>query len=322
MYAGPVSSPTKHVHQSLPREKEQERRPGRALGALSCRVQVSSFSPKELEGSVSFFPFSFSPQGSKPEQTWKEMQETPWPADYKPIHPEIFSFDENFLDNDLRETLRNLSKDKLKKLLEANIIGVFSLRCFTREFCQKFCQELDNLEKCQPKKMKSMNNMSKYGAQLNRLGFKVFLDNLLAKVINPLVSARTLNQKFFSFLMHFCVLIFFVNLSLRSVSLFQASIIYENEGGKDLKYQHSFTVNYSAGTDRKLISHVDDATVTFNVCLGKEFEGSSVYFVVRCTFFSSGLKWRLIVLGPTGNERQLVDENSKEHAWLCKCGRA
>lgn len=46
---------------------------------------------------------------------------------------------------------------------------------------------------------------------------------------------------------------------------------------------HSFTVEYQKGKDTKLGYHTDDSDITINLCLGKEFEGSGVYFRgIRC----------------------------------------
>jgi hypothetical protein len=66
-------------------------------------------------------------------------------------------------------------------------IGVIGLKVFKPDFCTKYCKEIDNWEAFNQKILKSPNSISKYGAQLNKMGFKSFLDDLMTKVIFPLV---------------------------------------------------------------------------------------------------------------------------------------
>jgi hypothetical protein len=135
------------------------------------------------------------------------------------------------------------------------IAGVFNFKAFKPDFCQKFAEEIDNWEDHNRKLLISPNSISRYGAQLNKMGFKELLDDIMTKIIHPLVH----NKVFYSFL--------------------QASVWFKDQGGDTIKYQHSFSTKYSATADRDLKSHTDDSTITFNVCLGKPgFEGSPVYF--------------------------------------------
>lgn len=57
-----------------------------------------------------------------------------------------------------------------------------------------------------------------------------------------------------------------------------ASILYPAEVDHCLDSHKSFTVKYSEGQDLDLAFHYDNAEVTLNVCLGKEFEDGSLYF--------------------------------------------
>jgi hypothetical protein len=45
-----------------------------------------------------------------------------------------------------------------------------------------------------------------------------------------------------------------------------------------LDSHHGFIVEYELGKDSKLDFHVDEADVTLNLCLGKEFKGGDLYF--------------------------------------------
>ncbi|KAJ9435594.1 putative PKHD-type hydroxylase [Diplonema papillatum] len=48
--------------------------------------------------------------------------------------------------------------------------------------------------------------------------------------------------------------------------------------GSDCDSHHTFNVRYRPDEDRGLDMHTDDSDVTFNVCLGKEFEGAGLQF--------------------------------------------
>ena len=50
------------------------------------------------------------------------------------------------------------------------------------------------------------------------------------------------------------------------------------EVGVQLDRHHSFIVAYQVDQDLGLDMHTDDSDVTFNVCLGKDFEGAGLQF--------------------------------------------
>lgn len=86
------------------------------------------------------------------------------------------------------------------------------------------------------------NSMNKYGLVLNEIGMEAMFDSLQA-------------------------------LLLRRV----AKVLFDVEGAQ-LDRHHSFVVQYSAGKDLGLDMHTDNSDVTFNVCLGREFEGAGLTF--------------------------------------------
>mmetsp|Transcript_68223 Transcript_68223/g.113408 ORF Transcript_68223/g.113408 Transcript_68223/m.113408 type:complete len:153 (+) Transcript_68223:33-491(+) len=58
---------------------------------------------------------------------------------------------------------------------------------------------------------------------------------------------------------------------------------YADVGGDQLLTHHAFIVSYALEKDLDLSFHVDSSDVTLNVCLGKAFEGGSLFFRgVRC----------------------------------------
>jgi hypothetical protein len=49
--------------------------------------------------------------------------------------------------------------------------------------------------------------------------------------------------------------------------------LYADYGGTSLDSHHTFIVRYKLNEDVSLDTHVDDADITLNVCLGKSFTG-------------------------------------------------
>lgn len=87
--------------------------------------------------------------------------------------------------------------------------------------------------------------MNRYGLILNDIGFLRTMDGLMRRAIQPLAAA------FYS----------------------------ERLGGEFIfESLHTFIVRYRMGEDLDLKTHADDSDMTFNVCLGKEFEGARLYF--------------------------------------------
>eukprot|EP01113_Clastostelium_recurvatum_P029626 TRINITY_DN3577_c0_g1_i3.p1 TRINITY_DN3577_c0_g1~~TRINITY_DN3577_c0_g1_i3.p1 ORF type:complete len:166 (-),score=46.23 TRINITY_DN3577_c0_g1_i3:2-499(-) len=85
--------------------------------------------------------------------------------------------------------------------------------------------------------------MNRYGLILDEIGFYPLFDKLREEYIVPL-----------------------------------SSTLYPQYGGASLDSHHAFIVQYKMAEDRKLDFHFDDAEVTINVCLGREFTGGSVWF--------------------------------------------
>jgi len=91
------------------------------------------------------------------------------------------------------------------------------------------------------------NSMNNYGAILDDFGFNDAMKGLLKKLMNPL-----------------------------------SKLCYTHIGDS-LDGPYGFIVSYELDKDIKLNFHVDDSEVTLNLCLGKKFEGGSLYFGgVRC----------------------------------------
>ncbi len=57
-----------------------------------------------------------------------------------------------------------------------------------------------------------------------------------------------------------------------------AKIFFPDWVGDELDSHRAFTVRYKLKEDRDLFTHFDNAEITLNVCLGKHFSGSELYF--------------------------------------------
>jgi len=84
-----------------------------------------------------------------------------------------------------------------------------------------------------------------YGIILNQFGFNEILNEIILNIIEPI-----------------------------SKYLFPNHIKSEDS----FKSNHSFLIKYKIGEDISLKEHIDQSDITLNVCLGKEFKGSEVYF--------------------------------------------
>ena len=93
------------------------------------------------------------------------------------------------------------------------------------------------------------NSMHHYGIETHPLGLNRVLDDVVARVADPLAKA------------------------------FFPEIV-----DSGLTSQHSFFVTYGQSHNHSLGFHADDSEVTFNFCLGGDFIGSDLYFQGRRCF--------------------------------------
>ncbi|CAG2173196.1 unnamed protein product, partial [Oppiella nova] len=173
-------------------------------------------------------------------------------ADYTPRHPEVYHLDDKYLRNQFRDVVDRCKRgDTLSQVLPfVDVIDaqkrVYKLEVFTEEFCRKLVEEVDHFNASSVPKGRP-NTMNNYGILLNELGFDDhFLTPLREHYLNPM--ARVLFPD------------------------------WVGGGAGGLDSHRAFTIKYSASADAELFTHFDNSEVTLNVCLGKEFAGSEVYF--------------------------------------------
>ena len=124
--------------------------------------------------------------------------------------------------------------------------GVYAFDLFAPEFVAALLGEVDAFyaSKLPAARPNSMNN---YGVIVNDVGLEPFVKALQDKVCGPLAQA-----------------------------LFKTHP--HGHPAADFDSTHSFIVKYRGDEDPHLDVHTDDSDVTFNVCLGRDFEGCGLVF--------------------------------------------
>jgi hypothetical protein len=139
---------------------------------------------------------------------------------------------------------------RLRELLKEVSPGVFVFEFLPPSFCDQLLEEIDHFEafcKKTGEVVHRPNSMNNYGAILDDFGFERCLEQLVSQVLNVLSS-------------------------------FAYPYI-----GATLDHHHGFVVAYEMGKDVNLDMHVDDADITLNICLGKQFtKGDLLFAGVRC----------------------------------------
>ncbi|NWT78470.1 OGFD2 protein, partial [Lanius ludovicianus] len=168
---------------------------------------------------------------------------------YKPKHPEVYTLQDSFLAPEFLEIVRFCTSPgaDLQGLLcyleSFSDKKIYRLPVFTEEFCQVFVDELENFEQSDMPKGRP-NTMNNYGVLLNELGMdEPFLTPLRERFLRPITA-----------------------------------LLYPELGGACLDSHKAFVVKYSLHEDLDLSSHYDNAEVTLNVSLGKEFTEGNLYF--------------------------------------------
>jgi len=141
------------------------------------------------------------------------------------------------------EFLKHFRENSLKDLAKEIHPEVFTFPIFSNKLCSAIEKEMFNYQDS-GLPVKRPNSMNNYGLILNSIGLepsiKWLQENYLLPVAKGLFRNRAITSRFDS--------------------------------------HHSFIVHYQPGKDLGLDMHTDDSDITFNVCLGKEFEGAALNF--------------------------------------------
>ena len=119
--------------------------------------------------------------------------------------------------------------------------GVWSFPMLSIECCNDLLAEIDSYS-ASGLPASRPNSMNQYGLILNEIGMEPLFDALVSSMLAPI-----------------------------------SRHLFPLEGGS-LDKHHSFVVQYESGKDLGLDMHTDNSDVTFNVCLGREFDGAGLTF--------------------------------------------
>ncbi|XP_051954054.1 2-oxoglutarate and iron-dependent oxygenase domain-containing protein 2 isoform X1 [Xyrauchen texanus] len=168
---------------------------------------------------------------------------------YKPLHQHVYHLQESFLAPELLQIVKYVGSSEANMEGLMNLIqteaapGVYRFPVFTKEFCKDLIEELEHFEQSEAPKGRP-NTMNNYGILLNELGFdESFITPLRELYLHPLTA-----------------------------------LLYSDCGGSSLDSQKAFVVKYAMGEDLDLSYHYDNAEVTLNVSLGKEFMEGNLFF--------------------------------------------
>ncbi|XP_038619728.1 2-oxoglutarate and iron-dependent oxygenase domain-containing protein 2 isoform X2 [Tachyglossus aculeatus] len=168
---------------------------------------------------------------------------------YRPAHPELYVLQERFLAPEFLATVRYCRSPgaNLPGLLQhidsLSEKRIYRLPVFTAAFCRAFVEELEHFEQSDMPKGRP-NTMNNYGVLMHELGLDTSLVTpLREQYLQPLTA-----------------------------------LLYPDCGGHQLDSHRAFVVKYSLQEDRDLSWHYDNAEVTLNVSLGKDFSQGNLNF--------------------------------------------
>jgi len=167
---------------------------------------------------------------------------------YKPLHPHLWNIDDSLFESSFLDAIHKYQaskdlKDITSILKKETKTEIYSFRIFTDKFCKELLEEVDHFEGSGLPAVRP-NSMNNYGVILDELGMTTFFSQLREKYILPLASA-----------------------------------LYPKHGGEELDHHHAFIVQYKLTEDKDLGFHYDESEVTLNVCLGRKFKGSQLFFM-------------------------------------------
>ncbi|CAB1450017.1 unnamed protein product [Pleuronectes platessa] len=168
---------------------------------------------------------------------------------YQPLHPHVYQLRESYLTRRFKQIVEycrssGASEQGLLDVLDGEAAPrVYRFQVFEKSFCEELVEELEHFEQSTAPKGRP-NTMNHYGILLNELGFdENFFTPLREQYLHPLTS-----------------------------------LLYPDCGGRCLDSHKAFVVKYDMNEDLDLSYHYDNAEVTLNVSLGKDFTEGNLYF--------------------------------------------
>lgn len=173
-------------------------------------------------------------------------------SNYQPLHAELYKMNPtNFFVPSFITAMNENTEESFRNIMTEPSPGIFTFEMLQPRFCELLLAEVENFERwVHETKFRIMrpNTMNKFGAVLDDFGLESMLEKLMEDFIRPM-----------------------------------SRVFFPEVGGSTLDAHHGFVVEYGKLRDTDLSFHVDDAEVTLNVCLGKQFSGGELYFRgIRC----------------------------------------
>ncbi|XP_055833562.1 2-oxoglutarate and iron-dependent oxygenase domain-containing protein CP2-like [Solanum dulcamara] len=173
-------------------------------------------------------------------------------SNYQPLHRVLYTMHAtNFFVPAFIKAISENSVESFRNIMFEPSPGVLTFEMLQPRFCEMMLEEVENFEKwIRETKFRIMrpNTMNKFGAVLDDFGLQTMLQKFMEDFILPI-----------------------------------SKVLFTEVGGSTLDSHHGFIVEYGTDRDVDLGFHVDDAEVTLNVCLGKQFAGGELFFRgVRC----------------------------------------
>uniref|UniRef100_UPI0037E91318 2-oxoglutarate and iron-dependent oxygenase domain-containing protein 2 isoform X2 n=1 Tax=Semicossyphus pulcher TaxID=241346 RepID=UPI0037E91318 len=168
--------------------------------------------------------------------------------EYQPLHPHVYHLQESYLAPKFRQIVehcrsRDISEERLLDVVVEEAARVYRFPVFEKSFCEQLLEELEHFEQSSAPKGRP-NTMNQYGILLNEMGFdEGFITPFREHYLQPL-----------------------------------ASLLFPDCGGSCLDSHKAFVVKYDLNEDLDLSYHYDNAEVTLNVSLGKDFTEGNLYF--------------------------------------------
>ncbi|MED6156010.1 2-oxoglutarate and iron-dependent oxygenase domain-containing protein cp2 [Stylosanthes scabra] len=173
-------------------------------------------------------------------------------SNYQPLNKELYAMNPTaFFVPAFLKAISDNNENSFRSIVSEPFPGIFTFDMLQPHFCELLLSEVESFERWALKTKFQIirpNTLNKYGAVLDDFGLQAMLAKLMENFISPLSK------------------VFFAEL-----------------GGSTLDSHHGFIVEYGKDRDIDLGFHVDDAEVTLNVCLGKQFCGGELFFRgMRC----------------------------------------
>jgi len=139
--------------------------------------------------------------------------------------------------------LKHFREGSLREITNEIYHEVFTSPIFSTTLCAAIIEEMENFTRS-GLPVSRPNSMNNYGLIINNMGLEPSMKWLQETYLWPIAR------------------IIFSNTAITS----------------RFDSHHSFIVHYQPGKDLGLDMHMDDSDITFNICLGKEFEGAALNF--------------------------------------------